>query len=227
VAFSNADLAALAITPEPAPDRYKTWPGARVFRVNAIPRQSGQPVTALPIRLVPFADAGTAGSNYKVWIPVGQSEGNLLLEEKESRSRRGNVSGSITDGDPATFVVTFEGKPAAEDWFAVTLAAPVELKRVVFVQGKTFHDGGWFDASAGQPQVQIQAAEKDKWETVGVLKDYPTTTATSAAGLTGGERFTCQLSKTTKVYGVRVVGKPASGDKPAQAFASCGELLAE
>jgi len=230
VAFATADLAALAVTPEPAPDKFKTWPGAQVFRVNAIPRQaskSAQSATTLPIRLVPFADAGTGGSNYKVWIPIGQTEGNLLLEEEESRSRRGNASGSITDGDPDTFVVTFDGKPAAEDWFVATLAAPAELKRVVFVHGKTFHDGGWFDASAGQPQVQVQTAEKGKWETVGVLKDYPATSATSAAGLTGGERFTCQLPRAAKVFGVRVVGKPASGDDPRQAFASCAELMAE
>ena len=230
VAFASADLAALAVTPEPAPDQYKTWPGAQVFRVNAIARQasrSGMPVTTVPIRLVPFADAGTGGSSYKVWIPIGQSEGNLLLEEKESHSRRGNVSDSITDGDPNTFVVTYDGKPAAEDWFAVTLAAPTELKRVVFVHGKTFHDGGWFDASAGQPEVQVQTTQKGKWETVGLLKDYPGTTATSASGLAGGERFTCQLPKPTKVFGVRVIGKPASGDAPQQAFASCGELLGE
>jgi DUF1680 family protein len=230
VAFPSVDLAALSISPEPAPEKYRTWPSAQVFRVNAISRQasmSGQPVTVRPIRLVPFADAGKDGSNYKVWIPIGQSEGNLLLEEKESRSRRGNVPGSITDGDPVSFVVTFDGKPAVEDWFAVTLAAPVDAKRVVFIHGKTFHDGGWFDASGGQPQVQVQTSGKGKWETVGVLKDYPATTATSAAGLTGGERFTCLLPTTTRVYGVRVIGKPASGDAPQQAFASCGELMAE
>jgi len=204
VAFASADLAALGVTPEPAPDKFKTWPGAQVYRVNAIPRQapkSGNAVTSLPIRLVPFADAGAGGSNYRVWLPIGQaSEINLLLEEKESRSRPGNASGSITDGDPGTFVVTYDGKPAAEDWFAVTLAAPAGLKRVVFVHGTTFHDGGWFDASGGQPRVQVQTAEKGQWETVGVLKDYPATTATSAAGLSGGERFTCPLPKSTNVF---------------------------
>jgi DUF1680 family protein len=230
IALPSANLAALAVTPEPAPDKFRTWAGAQVFRVNAIPRRaskSGNAVTSFSIRLVPFADAGSGGSNYEVWIPIGQTQGNLLLEEKESRSRQGNASGSITDGDPDTFVVTFDGKPAAEDWFAVTLAAPAELNRVVFVHGKTFHDGGWFDASAGQPQVQVQTTQGGEWETVGVLKDYPATTATSAAGLTGGERFTGQLPKATRFYGVRIIGKPASGDAPQQAFASCGELLAE
>jgi hypothetical protein len=101
------------------------------------------------------------------------------------------------------------------------------VKRVVFVHGKTFHDGGWFDASAGPPQVQVQSTQGGNWEIVGVLKEYPATTARSAAGLGGGERFACQLPKTTKVFGVRVVGKPASGDNPQQSFSSCAELLAE
>ena len=109
----------------------------------------------------------------------------------------------------------------------MTLAAPAELKQVVFVHGKTFHDGGWFDVSAGPPQVQVQTVEKGPWETVGVLKDYPATTTTTADGLNGGERFTCPLSKPTKVFGVRVIGKPVLRNNPQQAFASCGELLAE
>ncbi|MGO8697911.1 MAG: glycoside hydrolase family 127 protein [Limisphaerales bacterium] len=230
VALPSADLAKLDVTPEPAPDNIRTWPGAEVFRVNAIPRHSSKPAQAgapLSIRLIPFADAGNSGSEYRVWLPIGQTGGNLLLDEKESRSRQGNVSGSITDGDPGTFVVTYDGKAADEDWFAVTLAGPTELKRVVFVHGKTFHDGGWFDASAGPPQIQVQATAGGKWETVGVLKDYPATTATSAAGLTGGERFSCPFPADTRAYGVRVVGKPASGDNPEQAFASCADLLAE
>jgi len=230
VAMPSADLAALAVTPEPAPDHLRTWPAAEVFRVNAIgrrPAKSGQAGSTFPIRLIPFADAGNSGAEYQVWLPVGPSAGNLFQDEKESRSRRGNVSGSISDGDPGSFVVTFDGKPAAEDWFAVTLEAPTELKRVGFVHGKTFHDGGWFDASGGRPQVQIQAMPGGKWETVGVLKDYPATTATNAAGLVGGERFTCDLLKPMRTFGVRVVGRPASGDDPRQAFASCAELLGE
>jgi len=230
VALPSADLAALAVTPQPAPDNVRTWPSAQVFRVNAVPRRvsdQAAPGVILPIRLIPFADAGNSGSEYRVWLPVGRGELDLLLDEKESRSRRGNAPGSITDGDPGTFVVTFNGKPAAEDWFAVTLAAPVDVKRVEFVHGKTFHDGGWFDASAGKPQVQVQTAKGGTWETVDVLKDYPATTATSAAGLTSGERFTCQFPSTMRIYGVRVVGKPASGDNPQQAFASCAELSAD
>jgi hypothetical protein len=230
VSLPGADLATLDVTPEQAPDKEKSWLGARVFRVNAISRQvsdSAQSGASRPIRMIPFADAGTSGSKYKIWIPIGRAEGNLLLEEKESRSRKGNASGSITDGDTGTFVVTYDGKAAAEDWFEVTLAAPAEVKSVVFVHGKTFHNGGWFDASAGLPKVQVRTSKDGEWQTVAELKDYPATTATSAAGLTDGERFTCQLPQATRVFGVRVVGKPASGDNPRQAFSSCAEILAE
>jgi DUF1680 family protein len=184
--------------------------------------------------LVPFADAGRDRGNYRVWltapgVPLAAQKADLT-DGRESRSREGSLhdlQGSINDGDTGSFVVTYDGQKADEDWFAVTLAAPIEIKRVTFVHGKTFHDGGWFDASAGQPQVQVQTTPGGRWETVGVLKDYPTTTATSPAGLAGGERFACQLPQTTKVFGVRVLGRPASGDAPQAAFSSCGGLLAE
>ena len=60
----------------------------------------------------------------------------------------------------------------------------------------------------------------------GRTHDYPAATATDPAGLKGGERFTCQLAKPVKVFAIRVVGKPACGDNPQQAFSSCAELQA-
>ena len=126
VAVAGATVSALGVTPEPAPDAVKSWPGAQVFRVNAIARRDTGDLKAgapLQIRLIPFADAGAAGTPYKVWLPLGlaSSSGNVLLDGQESRSRTGNVGGSIIDEDLQSFVVTFDGKPQAEDWFAVTL----------------------------------------------------------------------------------------------------------
>ena len=58
---------------------------------------------------------------------------------------------------------------AREDWFAVTLDAPAVIGRVVFMHGRNFHDGGWFDASAGKPKVQVLRDKGGPWETIGEL----------------------------------------------------------
>jgi hypothetical protein len=231
VSAAGPSLAALGVKPEPAPDAVKFWPGAQVFRVNAIARKrtgSLEPGAALQVRLIPFADAGASGTPYEVWLPLGlaSSSGNVLLDGYESHSRMGNLGGSIIDENLQSFAVTLRDKPAVEDWFAVTLDEPVTISRVVFAHGKTFRDGGWFDTSGGKPRVQVKTAGDGAWEAVGELKDYPATTASDAAGLRGGECFTCQLANPIKALAVRVIGKPASGDSPKRVYASCAELQA-
>lgn len=231
VSMSGATVSALALKPEPAPDTVRSWPGAQVFKVNAVARRGTGGLkagTPFQIHLIPFADAGGTGTLYKVWLPLGlaSSNGNVLLDGQESRSRTGNVGGSINDEDLQSFVVTFNSQKKAEDWFAVTLDQSETVSRVVFAHGQTFHDGGWFDTGGGKPRIQVQANKDASWETVGVLTDYPTATATDAAGLKGGERFTCQLAKPVKAFAIRVVGKPACGDNPHQTFSSCAELQA-
>jgi DUF1680 family protein len=231
VAPAGPDLRSLRVASEPAPANLASWPGAKVFRVNAIARRPTGTIKAgapLRIRLIPFADAGGTGTGYKVWLPLGvvAVNGNVLLEGMERRSRLGNQGGSINDDDAQSFVVTFGNKHAAEDWYAVTLEEPVSISRVVFIHGKTFHDGGWFDASAGKPRIQAKATSNGEWETIGELKDYPATSATDPAGLQAGERFTCQLPTPKKAIAIRVLGKPACGDDPKRAFSSCAELQA-
>ena len=181
----------------------------------------------VPAVFVPFAEAGADGKPFRVWMRTELPKGGSVLQAgQESRSRQGNVNGSIIDGDPDTHAVTFDGKPADEDWFAVTLDAAATVKRIVFMHGRTFHDGGWFDASAGKPKVQVQKEKGGAWETVGTLDEYPATTATESKGLADGQAFTLRLKEPIGVFGVRVAGKPACGDKPQQAFSSCGELQA-
>ena len=224
VSIANPDLAVLDIKPEAAPESVKTWPEAQVFRVKTKARRTGAP---MELRLIPFADAGGTGTRYKVWLPLPrQSGGNLLLDGTESRSRQGNLGGSIIDEDVQGGVVTFDGRPANEDWFAVTLDAPAKIGRVVFSHGQNFHDGGWFDSSKGKPRVQVQRTAGGAWETIGEIGDYPATTATSNAKLRSGQPFTLRLAQPMEVIAVRVAGAPASGDNPKQAFASCGELQA-
>ena len=183
-----------------------------------------------PATLVTFADAGAEGSVYRVWLRapgVAAAESDSLLANGiESRSRQGNQNGSITDDDLDSIVVTFDGKTAKEDWFAVTLAAPVSVQRVVFAHGTNFPDGGWFDASAGKPRVQVQRDKGGAWETLGELSDYPATTATDNKQLKPGQSFTLRLSNPEKVLSVRVLGVPACGVNPKQAFSSCAELQA-
>jgi hypothetical protein len=161
------------------------------------------------------------------WQGISINRGvNLLKAGKESRSRQGNVEGSIKDGSFATFAVTFDGKLAEKDWFAVSLDEAVTISSVVFGHGKNFHDGGWFDAGAGKPKVQVQLAKDGAWETVGELSGYPRTTAENHGGLTEGQEFTCELAKPVDAIAVRVLGKPAGGNNPGQAFSSCAEVQA-
>lgn len=222
--IANSDLATLVVTPESAPNQLRTWPGAQVFRIKTRAQKAGAPVE---VRLLPFADAGGTGTRYKVWLPLPRpSSGNLLLDGLESRSRLGNQPGSIIDEELQSPLVTFDNQPSKEDWFAVTLDAPIAIRRVVFRHGKNFHDGGWFDASAGKPKVQIQREKDGAWETIGELRDYPATTATSNANLEFSQAFTLQLARPVKALAVRVIGVPACGDNPKQNFSSCAELQA-
>ena len=175
--------------------------------------------------MLPFADAGTDGGAYPVWLrKAAAGSDSLLIHGIESRSRPGNLTGSIIDDDFSSCVVTFGGKQRGnEDWFAVTLDAPVKIRRVVFAHGQSFHDGGWF---VGKPKVQVQRQKGGAWETVGELDDYPATTATDGSKLKPGQTFTLRLASPVNAVAVRVLGVPASGDEPKQAFSSCAELQA-
>jgi hypothetical protein len=103
---------------------------------------------------------------------------------------------------------------------------PVTIARVVFAHGRTFHDGGWFDTSRGKPRIQIQRTQDGVWETVDELEAYPGTTAQSPGVLQDGQLFSQPLKEPVRAVALRVLGKPACGDNPSQAFSSCAELQA-
>jgi hypothetical protein len=183
----------------------------------------------VPLRLTPFYSAGQNGGRYVVWLyrssftpAVGAS---LFSQAEERSSRDGNVAGSIADDDPATYVVTFDNTLRSEDWYEVSLEKAVTIDQVTFVHGHCFHDGGWFDASAGKPRICVRLTPNGPWEPSAEIATYPATTASDPAGLKDGQIFSVPIS-TTQVYAVRVVGKPACGDNPKQAFSSCAELQA-
>ena len=230
-ALGSTSPAALEVEPEPAPAEVRTWSGAQVFRINAVTRSRVGSLPAgsrLSAQLIPFADAGQGGTEYKVWIPLRTTNAtpNLLLEGHESRSRPGNLNGSITDDDLQSAVVTWDGQPAETDWFAVDLDQRAMIGRVIFAHGKTFHDGGWFDTSHGKPRVEVLTRPGGTWQTVGELSAYPETTSENPGALHAGQLFSCDLAAPVEAWAVRIVGKPACGDNPQQAFASCSELQA-
>ena len=231
IQLAGSDATALGITPEPATGLYRDCPHAQVFRIAA---EGGDTL------LAPFATAGVGtrgypdqagpkairGSRYQVWLRIAgirSADGNLLAGGTDTRSRAGNMVGSIIESE---MVTTWDGTKSEQDWYAVTLTSPVTLRKVVFTHGKRFHDGGWFDTSADKPQVQIQSVKEGPWITVGELTDYPVNTATESNNLAEGARFTCRLAQPVQAMAVRVIGKPASGDAPGQAFSSCGGLHA-
>lgn len=211
----------------PDPER-RTLPGLPL-RIEAHVAGARNPKSVLAV-LVPFADAGVDGSTYRVWLrdPSAPSPEplSLLSGAEESRSREGNVNGSITDDDPGTFVVTFDRTKPAEDWYAVTLPSPTRLARIAFAHGQTFHDGGWFDASAGKPRIEFKPTADASWQLAGILDAYPATTATDSAGLKPGQSFTLTLPAPVPAVALRIVGAPAHGDNSAQSFSSCAELQA-
>jgi len=230
IGVPSAKLAALHFRVEPAPKQFKSWRGAEVFRINGVackPTDAMKQGARLKLGLVPFADAGETGTAYKIWLPFEppRPDRNLLMDGIEIRSRKPNA-GSIIDDNFETIAATFSGKRAPQDWFGVELEEPVTVGRVVFAHGKTFHDGGWFDATAGKPRLEFKPALNGSWVPLCELADYPATSATNPAGLKNGERFVCQLPKPVQLFGLRVFGKPACGDNSKQAFATCAELQA-
>ena len=91
--------------------------------------------------------------------------------------------------------------------------------------GNVFHDGGWFDTTGGKPKLQVKKTSDGPWVDIAVFEDYPAATATDPRGIQPGLRFTVRFEPVEAVM-IRVIGKPASGDNPSQAFASCAELVA-
>ena len=198
------------------------------FEAKVVGGKGKGPQTAV---FVPFADAGAGGGEYRVWLrapgAATDQAASLLADGEESRSRQGNLSGSIIDDDLQSVVVTFDGHSAREDWFAVYRSRSGRASGAcVFAHGMNFHDGGWFDCSQEKPRVQVRRQAGGPWETIGELATYPATTSTNHRDLEPGQQFSLRLAKPVQAIAVRVIGKPACGDKPRQAFSSCAELEA-
>jgi uncharacterized protein YndB with AHSA1/START domain len=73
----------------------------------------------------------------------------------------------------------------------------------------TFTHGGWFDAAAAKPAIEVQREKAGPWVKIGDMEDYPATTMTDRAGLDPRTVFTCTLAAPETVVAVRVTGVPA------------------
>ncbi len=223
------DPAQLPLTLTPVAEDQRLWPGEVTFDTRGL-LHVATGAKEFPLRLTDFAHAGARRTQFEVWLPRPGGPPvrvSPFMGAKESWSRVGNVEGSICNGDAGTWRVTFDGSRQDQDWYAVELDKPVTVQRFAFAHGVCYHDGGWFDASAGKPNLQIKRTPDAAWETVATLDSYPDTTATDARGLRQGQRFEAALPAPVQCVAIRIVGKPACGDNPAQAFSSCAELTAE
>jgi hypothetical protein len=232
ITLPSTDAAVLGIVPEPAPDAVKTWPGAQAFRVKVVAGRNSAALKAgatFETRFLPFADAGGTGSRYRVWLPIASTvkkELSLLSEGTGSCSESWSDPELLNNEDLNDQTNIGNWPAVKEVWFAVTLDAPVAIRRVLFRNGRPSENGGWFDASAGKPRVQIQRTKGGEWETIGELADYPATTSSDRAGIPGKRDFTLRLAEPVSAAGVRVIGKPASGVNPNGSLVSCAELQA-
>jgi len=222
------DPDALALRVLPPSDLPKNWTGKELFEIKGV--VGGRKIENRPLNLVPFGDAGQLGTPFRVWLykpdKIPRKAFALTAFGRESWSRRGNVEGSICDQMTDTFRVTWNGRPAKRDWFAVEMDEPAEIGRIVFAHGHSFHDGGWFDTSEGKPIIQVKRTRGGKWETVATLNSYPKTDAVHPPKIADGQAFEVRLPRPVRAVAVRIVGKPACGDNPDQAFSSCAELQA-
>ena len=75
------------------------------------------------------------------------------------------------------------------DWFSLSYAKPKNATKITYCHGRSFHDGGWFDASEKKPWIEMQRTKDGPWETLGELAGYPATTATNPQELRDGQAF--------------------------------------
>ncbi|MBC8012400.1 MAG: glycoside hydrolase family 127 protein [Burkholderiales bacterium] len=246
----SADLGALGFSVEPAPDKFKTWPGAQVFRIEAgVLETAGDTTTVVPrtIRLVPFGEAGGFGSRYKVWLPLASAyDGNVALQGAGHASARdatgAQAASALTDGELLTAATSSAGAAADTHWFAVEFARPISVRQVSFVHGQNLTKTGWFDSSAGKPEIQVKRTADGPWERVAELADYPATTAIDGSAFKREQKeglevstadirrvaesrtFIVKLPAAETAVAVRVVGRPSAGTKPDTYGVSAAEL---
>lgn len=251
VSLASTDVPSLAPAIEESPGPLRTWPGARVLRIDAdVRRTNGMNPSTVRRRigLVPFADAGATGRRYAVWLPTAPARTtNLLLDGAPLADVAGGGAVGVpllNDGDLHTMSVLSTAAAPQPLCAGVTLARPAAIHRVSFVHGSSWGDGGWFDSSRAKPVLQIQRPGSVAWETVAEFADYPATTAENGGEvlryqvtdlrMTNAEvaaayrrnTFTVTLPVAETVIAVRLMGYPSRGNHPTTYSLMLAELTA-
>jgi len=89
------------------------------------------------------------------------------------RARARSVASFVT-GDPSRQYDTWDGNNTApEDWIGYSYSTPYSFNRIVFQEGISFWDGGWFDT------LNVQVRQNGVWTNVANLTSAPPYSATN------------------------------------------------
>jgi DUF1680 family protein len=189
--------------------------------------------TPARLRLIPFSEARA----YSALLATREARAPLALSAFErsaaSHERPGDLREAITDEDTASYrviygsdrsvaaLVGFEDKDLGRVWFAARIGAPHLISRIILRQGPINSAGGWFDARAGKPIIEIVTKPlgsfyeflpdfyRAEWTALAPLASYPLTSPDDAATLKEGQEFELMLTAPIRAYAVRVIGAPA------------------
>lgn len=118
---------------------------------------------------------------------------------------------NICDGDVDKATNTWNGTQKAFDFFGYYFYVPQIVSEVVYVNGPTFVDGGWFSAA---PAVQVYV--DSEWQNI----DSTISEAYDITGATVANKEYSFTFEPVECKGVRVCGTPGGTGS----FISCGEM---
>jgi len=118
----------------------------------------------------------------------------------------------VGSSDPSREYDTWDGNNTApEDWIGYSFSTPYSFNRIVFQEGISFWDGGWFDT------LNVQVRQNGVWTNVANLTFTPHYPATNDG--VSYRTYTLSFSAITG-DGIRLDGAPGGSAD----FISVGEL---
>jgi hypothetical protein len=145
-----------------------------------------------------------------VMSPTGSGNRNISII-------RDGVTGSVGDDDSSIQYDTYNGDTARSvDWVGYSFTGTQTFSKLEFTEGRSFGNGGWFDAA---PSVEI--LQNGLWQPVSGLQVSPNYLQSARAGASARsfESFSFTFTSGTG-NGIRLIGPPG-GARP---FISVAEL---